>query len=217
MAERLPEPPEVQDLKELGPELVVLPAKTRIARIFFRDGSHPTNWNSFRYWGPTNSRFDHQVPDSSGNGCMQDRGILYGAAAGAGNPLTTCVAEVFQTARTVDTKGSKPWFAVFETVRDLTLLDLSGLWVTRAGGNAAIYSGERAPSRLWSRVFYDAFPEIDGIWYPSSIAVGQKALALYERAGDALPAAPGFHRSLADPAMMAPLVISADQLGYGLV
>lgn len=218
MAERLSDPPDRAALQALGPELHILPAGTRIGRIFYRGGEHPATWNGFRYWGPHTSRFDHHLRDADGEPHVQSRGVMYGAAeTGAHNPLTTCVAEIFQTARTVDVTGNDPWFTVFATQRDLHLLDLTGLWVTRAGGNAALSSGERVRARAWSRAFYDAYPDIDGLWFPSSIAVGAPSLTLYERAETAMPTSPLFHRALADPTMTRPLLIAAQALGFALV
>lgn len=43
------------------------------------------------------------------------------------------------------------------------------------------------------------------------------AVALYERTGDALPAAPVFNRALADRALLPRVSRAAAQLGYGLV
>ncbi len=43
------------------------------------------------------------------------------------------------------------------------------------------------------------------------------AVALYERAFDALPAEPVFHRPLDDPALLGILNRTARDLGYGLV
>jgi hypothetical protein len=41
--------------------------------------------------------------------------------------------------------------------------------------------------------------------------------ALYDRAADALPAVPDFHRPLSDPALAAPLLTAASAINYGLI
>ncbi|MFV2073904.1 MAG: hypothetical protein ACC742_14800 [Thermoanaerobaculales bacterium] len=79
----------------------------------------------------------------------------------------------------------------------------------------------RAPRRSWaqrwSRRIYEAFPDIEGISYPSSMCGGAPAIALYERAADAIPGTQRFHRPLADPALLLPLENAAQQIGYAIV
>ena len=111
----------------------------------------------------------------------------------------------------------KPWFVVFRTVRVLELLDLRGLWSTRAGASAAISSGSKARARRWSRAIHEAYPTLDGIAYPSSMGGGADALALYEPAAAVLPPAPEFHRALVDPALNAPLLQATNAINYDLV
>jgi hypothetical protein len=43
------------------------------------------------------------------------------------------------------------------------------------------------------------------------------AIVLYERAARALPAAPRFHRALADPTLTAAIARTADRFGYVVV
>ena len=47
--------------------------------------------------------------------------------------------------------------------------------------------------------------------------MGEAAVALYERAQRALPAAPVFHRALTDPVLQVVLENAALDLGYALV
>lgn len=51
---------------------------------------------------------------------------------------------------------------------------------------------------------------------PPGIPPNPAALALYERAEDAMPPRPDFHRALADPVLDTPLRNAAADLGYGL-
>lgn len=208
---KFPEPPSVADLVALGirpSEACTLAAGTRIWRIYFQAGPHPALWNDFRGYGPTDARFDHHLPPAR----VQTRQILYAASHG---PI--CVAEVFQSTRTIDRTRRSPWLVAFEVLRDVTLLDLTGHWPTRAGASQAINSGTRKRARRWSRRIYDAFPPIEGIRYPSSTYENQPALALYERAESAMPTTPVFHRALADPALLGPLQAVASAAGYTMV
>ena len=69
---KLPFPPSVDDLRSIGAEEIVLPAGAHLARIYSSGGKHPTQWNQFRYWGPTESRFDHHLVNSDGKAHLQD-------------------------------------------------------------------------------------------------------------------------------------------------
>ena len=213
---KLPDPPEPAWLSaHVTPELRPLPASSRLWRIYFRAGPHPTLWNSFRHWGPTAARFDHHLADAGGQGCLQARGVLY--AAGGSRGGLTCLAEVFQRSRLINSSRNEPWIVAFATGRDLALLDLTGLWPTRAGASTALASGPRPRARAWSRAIHAAYPEIDGLLYPSSMAGHAPAILLYERAAAAMPPRPLLHRALADPALATVLSNAARDLGYRLL
>jgi hypothetical protein len=187
-------------------------------RIYLRAGRHPGGWNVFRRFGPlATGRFDHHVPPAR----EQERGILYGVAStrrrGPGSPTMACVAEFFQDTRTIDPARGEPWLAGFPVVRPVRLLDVTGTWITRAGGNQAICSGERAMARLWSRAIYAGYPDVGGLYYTPSTYGPARAVALYERAERALPRRPGFHRTLADPGLREFLRRAAAELEYELL
>ena len=99
----------------------------------------------------------------------------------------------------------------------IRLLDLAGLWPTRAGASRAINSGLRPTARRWSRAIYEAYPDADGLWYGSSMNANAPCVVLYERAIAALPVRPSFHRALSDDILRAFLESSAEALGYRLV
>lgn len=130
--------------------------------------------------------------------------------------VATCVAEAFQDTRLVDTGRRAPWLACFALTRDVPLLSLRGKWPTRAGASANINSGPRPRCRRWSRSIYEAYPEVQGLLYASSMNANESALALYERAASALPASPVLNRPLSDPALLLPLERIASDLGYDL-
>jgi hypothetical protein len=213
---KFPEPPPIAKLREIGPDLLTLKPDTALARIFFRGGNHPAVWDEFRFWGPGQARFDHHLLDAAGKPTLGPRGIFYAAGAGGPGALAVCLAEVFQETRIIDPLDRAPWFVVFRTARALDLLDLRGLWPTRAGASAAISSGSKARARRWSQAIHAAYPALDGLVYTSSMGGGADAYALFERARPALPARPAFHRALADPALAAPLLAAAAAINYGL-
>lgn len=202
---KLPEPPRRLTIPAA---LRVLPARTTIWRVYFAAGAHPTTWRDFRWFGPANSRFDHHDNPAR----VQSKGVLYGAM----EPIT-CLAEVFQATRTIDRDANAPWLVAFVTARKLQLLDLTGTWPTRAGASMAIHSGPRPRARRWSRAIYDAYPDVEGLWYASSMHANRSSLALYERGQAAIPAAPLFHRALSDPALLPRLSAAAMTLGYRVV
>lgn len=192
----------------LPPELHTVPAGSLVWRIFWTAGPHPTTWNVWRPWGPTGSRFDHQMPPPQ----LQARAILYGATG-----ATTCFAEFFQRRRTINRSRRAPCLAAFRTTRALTLLDLTGEWPTRAGASMAINTGPRGRAREWSRVIYASYPDVEGLWYGSSMHGNRPCMALYERGRSVTPPTPDFHRLLSDPAMWAVVGEAAGRLGYRVV
>jgi hypothetical protein len=208
---KLPEPPSVSALREVSPDVDVLPAGSRIYRVYFRGGRYPSSWNRARAFGPIpGARFDHHIEPAK----TQERAIMY--AATNTDAVATCVAEVFQDTRLVDTGRRAPWLACFALTRDVPLLSLRGKWRTRAGASTNINSGPRPRCRGWSSTIYEAYPDLQGLLYASSMNANEPALALYERAASALPTSPLFNRPLSDPALLVPLERIAAELGYDL-
>jgi RES domain len=209
VADRLTSPPPIARLRAIAPEIHLLPAGAVLWRITFRAGAHPSPWNGFRTFGPTNARFDHHPAPARRH---RKRAILYASDSGP-----TSIAEVFQQTRVVDRFADTPALAAFQLIRDLQLLDLTGAWPTRAGASMAIHSGSRGKARAWSRAIYAAYPDVEGLRYASSMNANQPAFALYERARSSLPPAAALDVLLATPALAAPLAAAAIQLGYALV
>ena len=205
---KFPEPPPPERLARVPADVRALPAGTRLWRVYFRGGVFPSTWDAWRGFGPSaRGRFDHHLLPPR----VQERAVYYAAG-----DLTTCLAEVFQEKRVLNLDRGEPWVVAFDTARPLRLLDLTGRWPTAAGASMAISSGVRARARRWSRAVYGAYPDLDGLWYPSSIHANQPSALLYERARDALPAAPAFHRALADPAIRLPVLNAARRLNYAI-
>jgi RES domain len=210
---KFPSSPGVAALSAMAPAIHILRAGSTLARVYYARSPYPQSWDRFRYFGPLNSRWDHHLPDPNGGPQAQDRGVYYGAA-----DAKTCLAEVFQVTRRIDRVFQAPWLAVFETVAELQLLDLTGAFATRMGASMAIHSGSRGRARAWARDLYEAFPAIHGILYSASMHGGRPAIALNERALRAplFPAHPLFHRALADDVLLDPLKHAASDLGYAL-
>lgn len=210
---KFPEPPPLATLYSVPAEITILVSGTILWRIYFRGGQYPTHWSTFRFVGPTDARFDHHTPSVDGV-TLQDRGILYAALNGV-----TCIAEVFQQHRVIDTVRAAPALVGFVIQRDLSLLDLTNSFPTRIGASMAINTGARSRARRWAQRFYQAYPDIVGIRYPSSMHGNAPAVALNERAipSEFLPERPIFHRLLADPSLWRILQGTAEELGYELV
>ncbi len=203
-----PDPPSKAQLQAIRPDITTLSAGTKLWRIYFRSGSHPTTWNQFRRYGPVNARFDHHTLPKR----VQRRAITYLAKDGP-----TCLAEVYQETRTIDRSRNNPWLVRFEIVRNVSLLDLTGLWPTRVGASMVINSGSRAKARKWSRAIYAAYANAEGLLYCSAMHGNRPAIALYDRAKAAMPVTPTFNRALIDPSLTTVLSNAAVDLNYILI
>ena len=179
--------------RRLTPVLVRLPAGTDLFRIYDPAAPHgPRSALQFRWVGPF-ARFDHH----RGTGRRERRGIWY-----AGETLDCAVVEAFDIG--VIEPGTKR-LARPRTTRELVLLDLRGRAAMRAGTVAAVAASDHALSQPWSRYWYEhpaLVGEIDGLYYPSAHN-GEPAIALYERARDALELTAGREAPLTDPVVLA--------------
>lgn len=211
---KLPDPPDVEVVRGIGPAVKRLPRGTSLARVYFTGGEYPTRWNEFRHFGPTGARFDHHLAVPRGEPVSQARSILYCATA-----ADTCLAEVFQQTRRINRTRRAPWLAIFALRKDVDLLDLTGAFATRVGASMAISTGSRVRAREWAKRFYEAYAALHGIYYPSSMHGNRPAVALTDRAEqlDCLPEHPDLNRALADDVLLDILKSSADRLGYGLL
>ncbi len=208
---KFPEPPGVAALRNIASQTIALQADTPLARIYFAAGPHPSRWNQFRSFGPTAARWDHHLPDARNAPVEQSRAVLYCAP-----DVDTCAAEVFQSTRRIDRARNAPGLVVFALREAVTLLDLHGVFATTIGASTAIHSGPRARARAWARELYDAFPDIQGLYYGSSMNGHAPAIVLNDRAQHAVPEQPQFHRSLNDDMLVEALQRIARRLSYGL-
>jgi RES domain len=208
---KFPEPPDVTVLRGIAPQNLVLAADTMLARIYFAGGSHPSRWNQFRSFGPTAARWDHHLPNAQRVAVEQNRAIFYCAP-----DVDTCAAEVFQATRRIDRTRNAPWLVVFTLREEVTLLDIRGTFATKMGASTAIRSGPRSRARAWARELYDAYADIQGLYYGSSMNGHAPAIALNERAQRAISEQPQFHRALNDDILVETLQQIALRLCYGL-
>jgi hypothetical protein len=215
---RLPQPPApaaLQALLRRTEDVVAVHRATRLVRIFTSGGQHPQRWNSFRYTGPlAHARFDPQPATPDGQPAeSRDHGVLY-----FGLTVRTSVAEVFQATSIMDRTTRRPFLVILRPRRTLRLLDLSGLWPTRAGASQEISSGPKDLTQAWARAIRAAYPELDGLWYRSSMDSGDPAVCLWDPpGGSALPAAPDVLLPLDHPGLDLPLARICEELNYTLL
>lgn len=209
---KLPRAPDLDRLRATPPSLITIGPNLLLHRIYKRGGSHPTLWNSFRQYGPL-SRFDHQFTTEDNEPQLQDRGVLYAAS-----DIATVVAEFFQyPRRRINRDKHRPWLASFNLPGELQLLNLTDTFCVRVGASMKIMTGPFAHTQAWSQGFYEAYPQIQGLYYASSLT-NRPAIAFYERAntGDLFPSTTRLHRELANPLLHRPLQIVAQEIGYRL-
>jgi RES domain len=208
---KFPVPPGVAALRDIEPQTIALAANTPLARIYFAAGPQPSRWNQFRSLGPTAARQDHHLPNARNAPTEQSRAVLYCAP-----DVDTCAAEVFQSTRRIDRIRNAPGLVVFALREAVRLLDLRGAFAATIGASAAIHSGPRARARAWARELYDAYSDIQGFHYGSSMNGHAPAIVLNDRAQRAIPEEPQLHRALNDDMLVEVLQRIAVRLSYGL-
>lgn len=240
MSERIPapDPSRFPDLDEDPRWIREVRAGTLIARIFRAAGRYPADWHTFREFGPLDGRFD---PHSPPVGEHPGVGVLYGilehgaltqtekqagkqAQSGTLEPseggledtaFAAAILEVFQAQRMIRVGDGAPTLVGFEPVRTLRLLDLSDSdWVTVAGGNSAISSGERMRSRAWARAIFEHYPDIDGVVAASSLVPTARVATLWTSAANALPDHPSALIRLDRPELAGVIDRIAERYGY---
>ncbi|SHG14629.1 RES family NAD+ phosphorylase [Streptoalloteichus hindustanus] len=215
---RLPQPPPpavLQALLRRTEDVVAVHRATRLVRVFTAAGRHPQHWNTFRFAGPLpHARFDpHPIAPDGGPSGTREHGVLY-----FGLSVRTSVAEVYQATSTVDRRTRQPQLVVLRPRRTLRLLDLAGLWPTRAGASQAISSGPKDRTQAWARAIRAAYPELDGLWYRSSMDSGNPAICLWDPPGaSALPDTPDVLLPLEHPGLDLPLARICEELNYTLL
>lgn len=191
------------------PLLHTLPAGSVILRIF-DPTSYGTTAASFQRFGPL-LRFDHHRGVRRGVTGRQaapdpERGIYYAAPT-----LSSCVVEVFGDDKIIRL-GERHVAAPILT-RAVRLLDLRGSGAMRAGSIAALAKApDHRAGQAWSRYFYEeenVYGLLDGLIYQNAHN-DEEALALYERAENALSCPPNRVLRLDDAALRDELLVVAD-------
>lgn len=208
---KLPRVPDAVRLRDTTPSLKTI-AGLRLHRIYERGGRYPTLWNAFRHIGPV-SRFDHHMRRGDERPTYQERGILYAAL-----DVPTAFAEFFQRNRRINRSLRQPWLVSFALPAEVRLLNLTDTFCIRVGASAKLVTGPFLHAQNWSRGFYEAYPDIQGLYYRSSLT-NRPTIALYERANkpSMFPGNPLFHRALTDPTLHKALVALGAEIGYGLI
>ncbi len=197
----LPPPP-----RNPNPIFHILPSDTRLFRIF-DPSSYGATAISFRDHGPL-LRFDHHRGKGEERESSTDteRGIYYAAPT-----LSSCLVEMFGDTGVVEMGTNRVAAPILG--RDLRLLDLRANGAMRAGTKAAVAKvSDRMLSQAWSRYFYDTlktFAKVDGLLYLNAHN-DEDAVALYERARDALLCPPDRVIRLDDEAIRAAVLEAAN-------
>ncbi|AGZ51531.1 RES family NAD+ phosphorylase [Mycobacterium kansasii] len=178
-------------------------------RIHRTEGEHVLPWNKLRTFGPLPSMRWDPHPDAEPS--MRAEGVLYAAA-----DVATGLAEVYQTTRVIDTRAGAPTLTAWKPQRKLRLLDLSGTWLLRNSASAALLAAPRSICRRWARAIYTTWPELDGLYVPSTMT-GRPNIVLWTAAADSLPALPSFSRPLSHPLVWSITQAAASEIGYRIL
>jgi hypothetical protein len=175
-------------------------------RVHRTEGEHVLPWNTLRTFGPLPStRWDPHPGPQPMSGA---EGVLYAAV-----DVATSLAEVHQTTRVIDTRAGAATLIAWLPRRRLRLLDLSGTWLLRNTASAALLATPRSTCRRWARAIYTTWPELDGLYVPSTLT-GRPNVVLWNAAADSIPAMPSFSRPLAHPLVWSIARAAAAEIGY---
>jgi RES domain len=178
-------------------------------RIHRTAGEHVLPWNTLRTYGPLPSmRWD---PHPGAEPISTAEGVLYAAA-----DIGTRLAEVYQTTRVIDTRAGAPTLTAWQPQRGLRLLDLSGTWLLRNSASAALLAAPRSTCRRWARAIYTTWPELDGLYVPSTLT-GRPNIVLWNAAADSIPTMPSFSRPLTHPLVWSIAQAAAAEIGYHIL
>src|SRR5699024_8177169 len=97
----------------------------------------------------------------------------------------------------------------------LRLLDLTSTWLLRAGSTTSQANAPRRACRAWAQKIRSTYPDLDGLWVPSTMTATPMAV-LYEPAATALPDAPEFSRPLASGQTRVVVREAAREIGYAV-
>lgn len=203
---KVPRTPAQALVREPGDVLSVRPVLWRVHRT---QGGHVLAWNQLRTFGPIPTMRYDPHPEPAGPSV---EGVLYTATG-----LATALAEIFQATRVVDSRSFAPRVTAWTPTRDLRVLDLTGSWALRNGAAFSLATAPKSTCRAWARQIRATWPDLDGLWTPSTMTGGTN-LALWNPARTSLPAAPEFSRPLAEPTLRVIAArIAQNELGYRII
>jgi hypothetical protein len=166
---------------------------------------HPMRWDELRTFGPlVTARFDPWLPPPKEHA---PEGVGY-----FGADVPTCIAEVFQDTRHVNTSRQGLQLSAFVPRHPVRVLDLRGSWALRIGASHLINSGPRRLCRRWAHALRRAYPDADGL--VSTGMAGRDCVTLY--VPGVFPDVPDFSRPLSDPALASRIADACSQIGYAL-
>ncbi|MGV0646390.1 RES family NAD+ phosphorylase [Mycolicibacterium sp. XJ2546] len=178
-------------------------------RVHRTEGEYVLPWNKLRTYGPLPSmRWD---PHPGPHPISAAEGVLYAAT-----DIATSLAEVYQLTRVVDTRAGAPTLTAWQPERVLRLLDLSGTWLLRNSASASLLAAPRSACRRWARAIYTTWPELDGLYVPSTLT-GHPNIVLWSNAADSIPTMPSFSRPLTHPLMWSIVQAAAAEIGYQIL
>jgi hypothetical protein len=219
-------------------DIRAVPAGTRVCRIYTRIGRHPTRPDQLRAYGsvPT-ARFDHHPPpprvhrhavagyygvvslDDAKLDPTRPVDLEPEAGVAIASPVVTAVAETFQADRIV-VLSDRLALAICTLSRPYEVLDLGSAWATRAGAGNHPSTGAHAVTRRWAQAIRAGYPEIDGVYWHSSVHPPGRVLMLNERAADRqgiVPMRLVYDEPLDGPFTRLLLAEVRTMIGYGLV
>ncbi|CAA9550174.1 MAG: hypothetical protein AVDCRST_MAG73-2789 [uncultured Thermomicrobiales bacterium] len=101
-----------------------------------------------------------------------------------------------------------------ETIRTLTLVDLTGAGLARVGADARLTTGDHAPAQRWALALWRHPARVDGLYYRARHDPERFGIALFEdRVGDSVRAA-RTGSLLGQPTLLMQML---DQYGFTLV
>lgn len=205
---KLPLPPDPEELQFPPEHLHTLESDVVLWRVHRTSGDHVVPWDQLRYWGPAATmRFDPHEPPPR----VRERGVSYAALS-----VPTALAEVFQRTRVINARRGSPYLTAWSPSRPLTLLDLTRTWPIQAGASHALDAGRRDHCRAWARATHTARPDLDGLWYHSSMTGGD-AVTLFTHSADSFPDRPILSLPLDHPGLRGHLLAAGAQIGYRVV
>lgn len=193
----------------LDPSLHIRTYSSQLWRVFRTEGSHPTEWDGLRHYGPIpNMRFDpHPPPVRTHPGAS----VMYTAT----QPYTA-LGEVYQEDRVIDRAAGGAAIAAWIPARPLELLDLTSNWPVLNGAAASMQMDDKKHTQAWACEIHEQLGgHVDGLYHLSSIN-NEPLVTLFSRTElfPAFPARVRFSALLSDTTADEIIKSAKKKLGY---